>query len=267
MLGRFGEVQVMDWGVARLLEVREQCLAKGAVLGSHDLTPTLTGALLGTPSSMSPEQARGEACAVDERTDVFGLGALLYQLATGNRPYWGADTEEVLARARARKLNDPSMARARSKVPTALVAICARAMAERREDRYPSARALCAELERFLADRAVEAYLAPWHERLAGWVRRRPAVATGLLLGTAATLLALVTAALAWRSHEASVAARSREDADRAAHVLEALDEVARRVRAWARSRCWRVAIARANSPGATAVLRRGCRQSRRKWG
>jgi serine/threonine-protein kinase len=110
MVGAFGEVQVMDWGLAKLLP--------GAVSGDSRATQdapetstffapaqegdeaTQAGTVLGTPAYMAPEQARGEVARVDERSDVFGLGAVLCSILTGKAPYGGATTGEVMRQAR-----------------------------------------------------------------------------------------------------------------------------------------------------------------------
>ena len=117
MVGPFGEVLVLDWGVAKRLDV------PGA--------PERQGTVLGTPGYMPPEQARGEMDRIDERADVYALGAMLQFLM------------------------EPGGARG---FPRALDAICARARAPRPEDRYSSVRDLAAEVERFLSALPVHAY-------------------------------------------------------------------------------------------------------------
>ncbi len=92
MVGDFGEVQVMDWGLAR-----SRC---------QDAGESLPGGVMGTPAYMAPEQAHGEASRLDERTDVFGLGGILCEILTGKPPYPGPDKEAVLAKARRADLGD-----------------------------------------------------------------------------------------------------------------------------------------------------------------
>jgi serine/threonine-protein kinase len=102
MVGAFGEIQVMDWGLARVLP------------GGRPATPEdpgsrakpASGAVLGTPAYMSPEQAHGETDSVDERADVFGLGAILCEVLTGHPPYTGKDRHALLRRARRGDLAD-----------------------------------------------------------------------------------------------------------------------------------------------------------------
>jgi serine/threonine-protein kinase len=112
MVGAFGEVQVMDWGLAKVLK-------EGGVADEHRAPPpeevsvirtarsagsgseSRAGSVLGTPAYMAPEQARGEVDQLDERCDVFGLGAILCQVLTGQPPYTGRDGAEVLRQAQA----------------------------------------------------------------------------------------------------------------------------------------------------------------------
>jgi serine/threonine-protein kinase len=111
MVGAFGEVQVMDWGLAKVLQTArgdDPDRTVGTVIGTVRSRGTAeeggrTG-VVGTPSYMAPEQARGQLAAVDERADVFGLGACLCVLLTGQPPYTGATVEEVMRKAAASDL-------------------------------------------------------------------------------------------------------------------------------------------------------------------
>src|SRR5579864_5377372 len=106
MVGAFGEVQVMDWGLAKLLEAdgaaaHEPAAGTETTLGTVIQTArepdsaTLAGSMLGTPAFMAPEQAGGELNRIDERTDVFGLGAILCVILTGEPPYSGKSGEDL----------------------------------------------------------------------------------------------------------------------------------------------------------------------------
>jgi serine/threonine-protein kinase len=105
MVGSFGEVQVMDWGLAKVLGAGP---ARGGRRRADDaiavdglsVEETLPGEIMGTPAYMAPEQARGEVDSLDERCDVFGLGAILCEILTGQAPFTGANSAELLLRAR-----------------------------------------------------------------------------------------------------------------------------------------------------------------------
>ena len=110
MVGKFGEVQVMDWGLAKRLLKDEGRLLKDQVhdaarvgasslIDDHRSSETRAGTILGTPAYMPPEQARGDIDRLDERSDVFGLGAILCEILTGRPPYAGANMKEVLDKA------------------------------------------------------------------------------------------------------------------------------------------------------------------------
>ncbi len=107
MVGAFGEVQVMDWGLAKVLSFgpeapanAEAALAERSRLNvSSDRAASRAGTVMGTPAYMPPEQARGETELLDQRADVFGLGAILCEILTGRPPFIGRNANEVLARA------------------------------------------------------------------------------------------------------------------------------------------------------------------------
>ena len=113
MVGSFGEVQVMDWGLAKVLPLggvaddrravgaddRETVIVTARSGDDSDLGRSRAGSVMGTPSYMAPEQARGENSRLDERTDVFGLGAILCEILTGEPPFAGRDLTELRALA------------------------------------------------------------------------------------------------------------------------------------------------------------------------
>ncbi|WP_434048487.1 MULTISPECIES: bifunctional serine/threonine-protein kinase/formylglycine-generating enzyme family protein [Sorangium] len=146
MVGELGEVLVMDWGLARRVDVDEP--AEPGDDSALDLrSPALTrqGDILGTPAYMPPEQARGDTSLHGPASDVYALGAVLYCLLTGRPPYLGSSAAEVLA-AILSGPPAPAMAAARGgpPVPEELCALCDRAMRPAIADRTPSAEALAA---------------------------------------------------------------------------------------------------------------------------
>ncbi len=119
MVGAFGEVQVMDWGLAKVLteggEEREarpkaeeaaRTIIETVRTGDSDSTRSQAGSVMGTPAYMPPEQARGEVDSIDERSDVFSLGAILCEMLTGEPPYVGDSFSEVRQKAQAGNLTE-----------------------------------------------------------------------------------------------------------------------------------------------------------------
>jgi serine/threonine-protein kinase len=210
-LGDFGEVMVLDWGLAKVLGVGavRQPPPKGTNDGGakEELPPlearefgtlespreaTLAGQALGTPSYMAPEQAEGRVDLIDARSDIYGLGAILFEILTDKPPHAGRDKEEAL-----RHVIHGDTPRAKAfepSVPPALDAICAKAMAKERQERYDTATALAEDIQRFLADEPVSAWPDPWKVRLRRWVTRHR---TSVTAAAAALLVALVSLGLA----------------------------------------------------------------------
>ncbi|MCG3135193.1 MAG: Serine/threonine-protein kinase PknD [Planctomycetes bacterium] len=147
-LGDFQEVLVLDWGLSKRLGHDEAAAA--SPFPPEGLKVTQLGAVKGTPMYMSPEQARGAVDVLDERADVFSLGALLYEILTHCPPYDGNTVEEVLAHAKAGRVV-PIEARLRGRdVPRTLVATAERALSSDPGDRHQSAREFAEDLQDFL---------------------------------------------------------------------------------------------------------------------
>jgi formylglycine-generating enzyme required for sulfatase activity/tRNA A-37 threonylcarbamoyl transferase component Bud32 len=134
MVGGFGEVLVMDWGLARI---------PGRELDSK------IGNVAGTPSYMAPEQARGEVDRIDARTDVYALGAVLWHLLTGKPPYMGARSRDVVEQVIAGPPRTPGR-RNGPPVPDELVAVCSKAMDREPEGRHADAGALARDVAAWL---------------------------------------------------------------------------------------------------------------------
>src|SRR5271166_3188895 len=143
---------------------------------------------------MSPEQAEGRLERIGPLSDVYSLGATLYCLLTGKPPIDETDVGEALRRVQRGEFPPPRAVR--PGVPRGLEAISLKAMAPKPEGRYPSARALADEIERWLADEPVSVYREPITVRMTRWGRRHRTLATSLcvLLVTAVIGLAIATA-------------------------------------------------------------------------
>jgi eukaryotic-like serine/threonine-protein kinase len=186
VVGAFGEAVVLDWGLAE---------ERGSPAPGPDFEPATTapsedGALdrpEGTEAYMSPEQAIGRS---DVRNDIFCLGGILYSILTGRAPYVPEQGEDDRAlRERIRKGRFPSPRKLRAGIPSALEAVCMKAMSPDPASRYSSARELADEIARFLADEPVLAGRDPLAERALRWMRRRRTAVTAV---AAAVLLALL---------------------------------------------------------------------------
>ncbi len=142
MIANFGQVYLMDWGLARLTRTKP---ASGAAAQMEAKGP------VGTLTHMAPEQARGNPAEMDERSDVFGLGALLYQIVSGKTPYGDSrDAKEILKRAQQGQVVPIDAVTFGVSVSKRLKAIVDKAVAPRPEDRYQSVIELQTDVRRFL---------------------------------------------------------------------------------------------------------------------
>jgi tRNA A-37 threonylcarbamoyl transferase component Bud32 len=201
MLGRFGETYLLDWGLAKVKR-QPQRTSSDAPL-APDITGGLRVGAVGTPSYMSPEQAAGKHDVIDERTDVWGLGAVLYEVLTGRPPYTGTSAIDCIQRI----LTDDVLPvrELEPAAPMDLIAVCEKALRRRPEDRYASAAGLAADLQAWLEGRTVSAREYSSASLLLRVVRRN-AVAFATV---SALLVAFVASAtfFAWRLD------RERQDA------------------------------------------------------
>jgi len=177
LLTRDGEPKLGDFGLA---------------LDREAFTLTESGQVPGTPAYMSPEQARADGRAVDARSDLFALGATLYEALTFLRPFYGQSLMQVLDSILRTEPLDPRAIRAR--VPRDLSVICLKSLEKTPKLRYQSAQEFAADLRRFLANEPIYARPAGPVQRAVKWSRRHPTIAaTGALLVVA---LAVVSALL-----------------------------------------------------------------------
>jgi eukaryotic-like serine/threonine-protein kinase len=166
-VGEHGETMVIDWGLAKDLSeegAAHNDNAPGVADGPPSRSSTDPGNVLGTPAYMPPEQALGDL--VDERADVYAIGAILYALLTGTAPYKGATAIDVLC-----AVVDgppPSVEATERGVPAELTAIVRKAMARRPAERYLTARELADDLKRYQTGQIVGAH----HYTLLGLIKR-----------------------------------------------------------------------------------------------
>src|SRR4029453_4221723 len=181
LLDAKGEPHLTDFGLARLVETESS------------VTQTLD--VLGTPSYMAPEQAVGNNCAVSNTTDVYGLGAVLYQLLTGHPPFAGGPTYETIKLLEDTEPRPPRLWN--PKVDRDLSTICLKCLEKDPKRRYSSALGLAEDLEHWLNHEPIQARRTGIFSRGKKWVQRNP---TSALL--AASLMALAAAAgwIVWKS-------------------------------------------------------------------
>lgn len=219
-----GQPLVLDFGLAK--ELTEE---------NSDLTRT--GQIMGTPSYMAPEQARGQIEWVGPKSDVYALGAILYRMLAGKRPFEGP-IGEVL---RAVQADQPKLPRSiNPRVPRDLETICLKAMAKHPLERYETAGALAQDLQRYLAGEPIRARRTPLAMRGWQYAKRNPAMVTAFLIA----MVSVVTAAFFVSALSEAGAALTEAEGRRLARqtflqsvsgVRESTSpaEVARRAAAW----------------------------------
>ncbi|MBX2851994.1 MAG: serine/threonine protein kinase [Phycisphaeraceae bacterium] len=191
LVGEFGEVTVLDWGLAKVRgetpssAVEEAVVKEATGKKAVSLELTQPGKRYGTPLYMSPEQARGDD-SLDERTDVYNLGSVLFEMLTAKNLVWGNDVEEVLAQVLERPTPVPSEMAPERDVPPELEAICLKALQKDPADRYSSVNELFQDLSAYRTGRPISVYRASALVRLVRWRDRHAlplTAALGVLVG------------------------------------------------------------------------------------
>jgi WD40 repeat protein len=179
IVGAFGETVVIDWGLAKRIDEADDAPAIDLQrAGAETAELTRTGAVLGTPLYMPPEQASGEA--VDERADVYALGAILYFVLSGEHPYEGRSNADILEKVR-HEPPDP-VDRRQPEVPRDLSAIVSKAMARSQSDRYPTAKELAKDLQSFRDGQLVRAHDYTLGQLALRWIRKNRALVSATAL-------------------------------------------------------------------------------------
>jgi formylglycine-generating enzyme required for sulfatase activity/tRNA A-37 threonylcarbamoyl transferase component Bud32 len=209
MLGEFGETLVVDWGMAKAVGRKlDAALATGETIlaPESDAQPTEMGERIGTPAYMPPEQAAGRLDELGPASDVYSLGATLYALLTGQAPFTDEAGPTLYQKIERGEFAPPW--RLQPWIDPALEAVCLKAMALKPADRYPSPRALAADLQKWLADEPVSAWRELWPRRFRRWARRNRTLVT-----SASVALPLVAAGLLFATYQAGLRAREHQTA------------------------------------------------------
>ena len=177
LLDKKGEPHLTDFGLARLVE--------------NNSTVTNSFDVLGTPSYMSPEQASGQAKESDVTTDVYALGAVFYQMLTGQPPFAGGTTYETIRLVMETEPRHPRLWN--SKIDLDLATICLKCLEKNPPKRYPSAEALARDIERWLRHEPIQARPANIFNRGRKWIRRNPTKAVLVPSLAAIAVLAFTT--------------------------------------------------------------------------
>jgi tetratricopeptide (TPR) repeat protein len=205
LLSPDGKLSLNDFGLARMLEQPGM---------------TMTGEFVGTPAYMSPEQVMLGRIPLDQRTDIYSLGATLYELLTLRPRFTGERRDQILSQIIQKE--PPPPRHLNKQVPRDLETICLKALDKDPDKRYQTAGQMADDLRRYVNRFAISAKRAGPVERLKKWVRRHPALTAAL----AVTLLALVVAGLfAYQAHDAELRRRVAEEQHLAEKRQNALDK------------------------------------------
>jgi serine/threonine protein kinase len=205
MVGEYGEVLVMDWGLAKGLGERDPVGIPGKTGGhTRDFGMTMEGDVMGTPQYMSPEQAEGMVADLDERSDIYSMGGILYAILKLRPPVEGETLEQVLAKVKRGEITSmlpqeagqggakrETPAEMGERVPEALRAITLKAMAKDRTARYPSVKAFAADLDAYQHGFATSALQVSALGQLLLLIQRHRGVS--ISIATALTAIALLT--------------------------------------------------------------------------
>jgi serine/threonine-protein kinase len=229
VVGEFGETVVLDWGLAKdLNDAHDEAEVDGmleiallneatAVEGAES-AQTVVGNSIGTPAFMSPEQAIGDLDKIDRRSDVYGLGAILYELLTSEPPFHGDTASMIIGQVIRGKLRDPQMVNPH--VSSQLAAICMKCMQTTPTDRYASVDQIIVDLHCFLHDEPVSVYRDSWFERISRWTRQRK-VSTVVVIVMLLTSVVGLGISNVLISDEHQLTEQARDRADRAAETAD----------------------------------------------
>ncbi len=232
MVGAYGETLVLDWGLAKVVGAAEESsdpFGKIQLSNTDDTMATVDGSIKGTPAYFAPEMAEGQVDNIDQLSDVYLLGSVLYSILTGRAPRHAKKMKELLALARTKPPDPPRQINPDVSKP--LNAICVKALAHDKKDRYPSAAALAEEVQRYLAGEPVSAYRETFTERAWRWINKHRktinrVAAALVVLGTIVAAFLVVREAERRRAEAQRIADEAQRDADRLKKEDQARQEI-----------------------------------------
>lgn len=241
------QVLVTDFGLAKLLDTQQEEF-------------TRSGHILGTPAYMAPEQAASQQ--VDWRSDVYGLGATLYDLLVGEPPFTGEGALEIILQS---ARGDPvAPSRRRPEVSPDLETICLKALERQPDHRYPTCAALAKDLDRYLGHESIQARPPTARQRLVKWGRRNPLTAR-VLVGATLLLMLVAVGAAVWIAHERGQGAAREAEARRRA-VVEARQAAIAQARQEAQKDWLALEGAKQKTPAQRLGLALQALQSAQRW-
>ena len=200
MIGPYNEVYVMDWGIAKTVEVDKAMFSDKTALVGHeeveDDDKTKMGQVMGTPAYMSPEQAGGEYDILDHRSDLYALGLILFELVTFHRAINGKDMDEIMLKAR-RGIIDPAPAYGKqADEQEQLLAIVKKATQYLPEDRYPTVAEFADDIRRYMHGEAIKARPESAKQKIMRWVTNHRKAAVNIMAYSILASFTLVVAVL-----------------------------------------------------------------------
>lgn len=218
LLTPYGKPKITDFGLAKLV--------------GDDSSATGTGAILGTPSYMSPEQAKGETREAGPPADIYSLGAMLYDMLTGRPPFRGLTLLDTLQQVQNTEPVPPR--RLQPAIPRDLETICLRCLRKEPEKRYSTARELSEDLSRFLNDEPILARPIGIIEHGWKWAKRHPTVAALISMLFLVTIIGVVAVTILWLEAESAriAAVDGKNKADQQKHLAMVAKEDALRAEA-----------------------------------
>ena len=212
MIGEFGETVVLDWGLAKVKGEDDttagELRAELSLLKVENIGITLKGKAIGTPAYMSPEQARGDIDAIDERSDIYSLGAVLYEILTGVPPFKGKTVQDTLENVKSSRPVDITLYEPTT--PPDLCAVVAKTLTKDPSLRYQSALEVAKEIENFMSGGKIAAYEYSSFEMIRRFVVKNKSMSVLALLLLAVMIFA---SAAVFRAYRDSV------ESERTAHL------------------------------------------------